>query len=217
MMKLFSFYLRILSLLLILFVFIACSSTRLIDQWENPETPVYEASKVLVIGMSADAQLRQSFEENLRSALEKKGVTAVRSMDFFEQTFAGDNRTEAELDMIESSLLEAGFDVVMISKITGSESKSSFAQVYRNLSNDFGNFKEYYYTHQDVYVANKSETYKIYHTETSVFCICPGKERELLWSGRIDVVDPYNTEGNVRDYVRTLLNTLEDAELVIVP
>lgn len=201
---------------LLLLMLWGCSSTKLTDQWHSPNTPVYEANKVLVIGMSADNELRRSFEERLKAGLEKKNVMAVRSIDFFEASFNNDNKSEGELDAIEDKLLEAGFDAVLVSKIVGTENKVTMVQAYRGMVNDFQNFKDYYYSNQEIYQSRATTSYKIYHSETSVFCICPGKERELLWRGTIDIVDPYDAERNVQDYVRTLLTTLEDNQLVIV-
>jgi len=208
---------KILLILLSVVFFWSCSSSRLIDQWESPDTPVYEANKILVIGMSADTELRRTFEDKLASAFEKEKIVAVRSIDFFESSFTDSDRTEEDLNTIESRLIDAGFDSVLISKVTGTESKVTTVQAVRGFVDDFQNFKDYYRTNQDLYRKNSTEYYTVYHTETSVFCICPGEEREMLWRGNIDIVDPYNRERNINDYVRTLLKTLEKNELVIVP
>ena len=208
---------KILFILLPVVFFWSCSSSRLIDQWESTDTPVYESNKILVIGMSADTELRRTFEDKLASALEKEKIVAVRSVDFFESSFTDSDRTENDLNTIESQLVDAGFDSVLISKVTGSEAKVTTVQAVRGFVNDFENFKDYYRTNQELYRKNATESYTVYHTETTVFCICPGEEREMLWRGNIDVVDPYNRERNINDYVRTLLKTLEKNELVIVP
>lgn len=197
-------------------LFLSCSSTRLVDEWESPDTPVYEANKVLVIGMSADTELRRTFEDKLASGLEKERIIAVRSIDFFEGSFTDSDKTEEDLDRIEDQLLSAGFDSVLISRITGTENKVTTVRAVRGFVNDFQNFKDYYRSNQELYRKGKTESYKIFHTETTVFCLCPGKARELLWKGSIDIVDPYNRERNVNEYVRTLLKNLEDKELLIV-
>jgi hypothetical protein len=194
----------------------SCSSTRIVEEWESPDTPVYEANKILVIGMTADTQLRRTFEDKLASGLEKKKIIAVKSIDFFEGSFTDSDKTNEELNIIEDQLLDAGFDSVMISRITGTEEKVTAVRAVRGFVNDFQNFKDYYRTNQELYRKNNTESYRVYHTETTVFCICPGEERELLWRGRIDIVDPYNRERNVNEYVRTLLKNLEEKELVIV-
>lgn len=204
-------------LISLLILITSCSSTRLINQWENPETPIYAANKVLVIGMSSDDDLRRTFEEKLKTALEREGVIAVRSIDFFEASFTDQKTTEQDLNDIEYELLEAGFDVILVSKITGTENKVSVVQAVRSFNNDFMNFKDYYYSNQEIYSKGIRETHQIYHTETSAFCICPGKERELMWRGEFDVVDPYNRKRNVLDYVQKLIKTLGENQMIIVP
>jgi hypothetical protein len=193
-----------------------CATTKLIDQWKSPDTPVYEANKILVVGMSSNAEIRRNFEEELSKSLEKEGVVAVRSIDFFENVFQLEEKTEKEMDLIENSLLEAGFDSVIFSKVIGAEEKVTLMQAYKNFNRDFLNFKEYYIENQSLYSARQTDSYKIYHTETSVFCICEGKERELLWKGNIDLVAPEKRNKSIKQYVKVLRNALEENEIVIV-
>jgi hypothetical protein len=194
----------------------SCSSTKLIDQWESPDTPVFESNKILVIGMTADTELRRYFEDKLASGLERNKIVAVRSVDFFESSFTDTNKTQEDLNEIESQLVDAGFDSVLISKLTGTESKVTTVQAVRGFVDDFQNFKDYYRSNQDLYRKSATESYTVYHTETTVFCICPGEEREMLWRGKIDIVEPYNRERNVNEYVRILLKSLKKNDLVIV-
>lgn len=202
--------------LVVIILFTSCSTTKLVDSWKSTETPVYESNKILVIGMSSDASVRRAFEEEVSKSLEKEGVVAVRSIDFFENAFQVAERTEKEMDLVEKSLLEAGFDSVLFSKVTGSEEKVTMTQAISNFSNEFSNFKEYYVENQNIYTSRQTNSYKVFHTETSVFCICEGKERELLWKGAIDLVAPENPTKAIKQYVRVLLNSLEENEIVIV-
>ncbi|MAL60330.1 MAG: hypothetical protein CMC14_09800 [Flavobacteriaceae bacterium] len=203
-------------MLLLIFILSSCSSTKLVNQWKSQDTPVYEANKILVVGMSSDIEVRRSFEEELSKSLESKGVVAVRSIDFFENVFQVEEKTEKEMDLIENSLLEAGFDSVLFSKVIGSEEKVTLVQAYKNFDREFLNFKEYYIENQEVYNSRQTESYKVYHTETSVFCICAGKERELLWKGNIDLVAPEKRNKSINQYVKVLLNALKENEIVIV-
>lgn len=209
-MKTFSFY-------LVLFVLTtSCSSSKLVQEWKSPDAYNFEANKVLVIGISADTELRRTFESKVTQALEKKNVIAVKSVDFFEKSFTDQKQSEAQLDEIENNLLEAGFDAILFAKITGQESRVSLGQSYRNLTGNNDSFKEYYYTYQHIYSNDRAEEYQVYHTETSIYCICPGKDRDLLWQGEIKIVDAERVEKNINDYIKILLNALEDRQLLIV-
>ena len=207
---------KIVAYLVIITFFTSCSTTKLVDFWKSTETPEYESNKILVIGMSSDASVRRAFEEEVSKSLEREGVVAVRSIDFFENAFQVAERTEKEMDLVENSLLEAGFDSVLFSKVTSSEEKVTMTQAISNFSNEFLNFKEYYVENQNIYTSRQTNSYKVFHTETSVFCICEDKERELLWKGAIDLVAPEKPIIAIKQYVRVLLNSLEENEIVIV-
>ena len=69
--------------------------------------------------------------------------------------------------------------------------------------------------YQDVfYNPEYYKEYTIYHAETSMFCICPTKDRELIWKGYIDITDPTNIEQTVKDYVRLAILVLEEEQLL---
>lgn len=200
---------------LLILIISGCSSTKLIDQWENPDFPVYKANKVLIVGMTADSEQRRLFEDKLVHALERNKVLALRSIDFFESSFTDSDRSEADLDAIEDQLILYGFDAVLVSKITGYEEKVSLVHAYREYSQNLNNFRDYYFTNQYIYQEPADTSYKIYHSETVAFCLCEGEERELLWRGHIDIIDPTSAEGNITDYIRTLINALKANKAII--
>lgn len=204
-------------LFLILVTLSGCSSSKVIEQWKNEETPTFQANKVLVIGISANAESRRLFEQKLVSELAKEDVVAVKSIDFFDNSFTNAEKTEKELNKIESQLLAAGFDAVLFSKITGSASKVTLVNSFNNINSSLNNFRDYFYENQHVYFReHNQEYYDIYHTETLLYCICPDKARELLWKGSIDIVDPQKPKKAVSDYVKTLLSQLKAQQLLVL-
>ncbi len=206
----------ILILINIAFLF-SCSSSKLLEQWKDPETQYYDSNKVLVIGITRDTDARNIFEHKLVSKLESNGVNAVKSIDFFEESFTNSKKTEEELDLIEKQLLEAGFDVIILSKVINSEDKLTLVKEYKNINQIFNNFKEDYSQNQDIYYREEHyEETKIYHTETTLYCICIGKERELMWRASIDITNPYKTENTVKDYVDLIVQELKIQNLLII-
>ena len=75
------------------------------------------------------------------------------------------------------------------------------------------------FTSQDMYVEDERlEKYTVYHAESALYCICPSKDREIIWKGSIDITEPNsNTRKAIRDYVAVLLWVLEEQELLIFP
>ena len=92
----------------------------------------------------------------------------------------------------------------------------TLVQSFRDIGESFDGFKQDYFESQQYYRKHSDrQEYQLFHTETNLYCICPDKERELLWSGKIDVVDG-NFKRNINDYVRLLISELENAELLMV-
>ena len=193
-----------------------CSSSKLIKAYKNPETYTFEASKVLVIGMTANKELRRAFETKMVSSLENNKVLAVKSIDFFETSFSDNKQSLDQLNTIEDKLLASGFDAILLTKITGKESKVTLVNAYQNLSNQNQTFEDYYYRHQHEYLKEQEERYQVYTTETSLFCICPGKERELIWRGDIELIDANKSNKNINDYIKTLFTTLKENNFLLL-
>lgn len=148
--------------------------------------------------------------------LDKKGVIAVKSIDFFETSFTDNKNSLAQLDKIELRLLEAGFDAILFTKITGQESRVTMVDSYRNFSKSYQSFEEYFYGNMHLYYKEQLERYQVYTTETSLYCICPGKERELLWRGEIEVVDANKINRNISSFITVLFKSLKENKLLIL-
>tara|TARA_A100000171_G_C2140425_1_gene155128 strand:- start:3176 stop:3814 length:639 start_codon:yes stop_codon:yes gene_type:complete len=204
------------SIALSLFLLYSCGSTKLVQQYKNPDTVNFEANKVLVVGISADKELRRTYEKNMIDELDKKGVIAVKSIDFFETSFTDNKKSVVQLDNIEQRLLEAGFDAILFTKITGRESRVTMVDAYRNFAKRYQSYEDYFYGNVNIYYREQQERYQVYTTETSLYCICPGKERELLWRGEIEVVDAEKVNRNISSYIKILFDTLNENKLLLL-
>lgn len=197
------------------FLLLGCSSTQLVDNWKNPDIDSYVPSKVLVIGLTSNLEARQKFENQLKYEIELRGAEAVMSLDMFDPSFRTEKMTPDEIKELENKLISEGFDTVLFSKVAGVENKIAYKQNYRGYDETYKRFKEEYLMYQDIfYNPDYYEEYNVYHAETSMYCICPTKDRELLWKGYIDVVDPKSINETVNDYVRLVIVALEEQDLI---
>lgn len=201
--------------MLIIFIINSCASSKIVQQYKNPKTQSFEANKVLIIGLSPDMKLRQLFENRAVEALKKEDVRAVKSIDFFKSSFTKNKQSLEELNTVENQLLEAGFDAILFTKIIGKTSKMSFIKSFTNYTRQFQNFEDYYINNQHIFQIDDTDDYIVYTTETSLFCICSGKERELLWQGQIEIVDKYKTNKNINKYLNKLLKALKENKLLV--
>jgi hypothetical protein len=206
---------RLFTLLVFTVLFASCSSSRLVDEYINTESLNFQASKVLVVGLTPDGGLQRQFEYSLVNALEAENLTAVKSIDYFEVAADQIDQSEENLANLEKQLIDAGFDAVLFSKVTGQESKVTIVQSYRNIAKSFESFSDYYSENRPAYRSGQTEDYPVYNTETSLYCLCPGTERDLIWRGKIDIVDPPRAATTIRDYVKTLLQALKKNNLLI--
>ncbi|MGB8706267.1 MAG: hypothetical protein WCD31_14670 [Gillisia sp.] len=203
-------------ILLCFIAFSGCSSTRLTRQYKNPESLDFHAQKLLVVGISQNSKLRRTYEQKMVDALQKEGVNAVKSIDFFEKSFTSSTQSLQQLDEIENKLLESDFDAILFTNITGRENRVTLVDAYRNFERNYKNFKDYYYWNQQFNSKEEEEDYVVYTTETSLYCICPGTERELLWRGEIEVIDAARINKNIKDYITSLFKTFKANRLLLV-
>lgn len=193
----------------------SCSSTQLVSNWKNPDYVIFDASKVLIVGMTQNEEARIDFETKLSHEFQKRGVEAMRSMDLFDVSFTNAAKSEEELDDVEQQLLAKDFDAILFTKVMGSENIKKFRKRMAEIDGYYGKFREDYLEHQPIYYeADYYDQYTVYHAETSLYCICVDKERELIWRGAIDITDPVDIEQTVEDYIRLIVFALKEQDII---
>lgn len=193
----------------------SCTTTQLMENWKNPDIETYNPSKVLIVGMTSNLKARQQFEKQLKEAYESRGIEAVMSLELFEESFTTEKKTQKELKQLEGHLINDGFDTVLFTKVIGLEDKIAYKNNYDAFDSTHIKFREDFLKYQDAfYNPDYYEEYTIYHAETSMYCICPTKDRELIWKGYIDIVDPQSIEETVKDYVTLVIVVLEEQQLL---
>lgn len=192
-----------------------CSSISLVENWKNPDIVLFNANKVLIVGMAQDKNNRESFETKLQHEFSERGVEAWRSIDIFDLSLTDSRKTETELDNVEQSLLDKDFDAILLTKITGSENRESFVKSISRWDDHQSRFNDDYLEHQGIYYDdNYYEKFTVYHAETTLYCICEGKERAMIWRGIIEITEPDNIEKAIKDYVKMVIIAMEDQDLV---
>lgn len=197
-------------------ILLGCAATQWTSEYLSEDAESYQASKVLVVGLSEDVELRKSFETQMVRLLERRSLDAVRSSDFFEQNFNDQYHTESELDSLEYQLLETGFDVILLTKVVGSQEKVNTMDDVRDAGEFYDTFTEDYYQSQDRYrYEQEPVAYTEYYVQSSVYCICPDKPRELLWSATSTQVESNKSEQAVKQYSKLLVERLEELSLLV--
>jgi len=194
---------------------VGCSSTQLVSNWKNPDIVLFDAYKVLVVGMTQNEDVRLDFENKLVREFDKRGIDAMRSLDLFDVKFTSSERSEEELSEVEDQLLEKDFDAILFTKILGSENKQTLRTKLSNIEGYYDMFREDYLSNQGIYREDERyDTYTVFHAETALYCICVGKERQLIWKGAIDITDPKDLKKSTSDYVKLVVLAMEAQDLI---
>ena len=197
------------------FFLMGCSSISLVENWKNPDIVLFNANKVLLVGMTQSAETRENFESQLKKEFTSRNVEAWRSVDIFDLSLTNSRKTEKELDEVEQSLLDKDFDAILLTKITGSENRENFMKSISRWDDHQSRFNDDYLEHQGIYYDdNYYEKFTVYHAETTLYCICEGKDRAMIWRGVIDITDPNNVEKAIKDYIKLVIVAMEDQDLV---
>lgn len=192
-----------------------CSSTKLVSTWKNPDIVLFDAHKVLVVGLAQDENIRMEFETRLVDKLEAEKVEAMRSIDVFDVEFTSSQRSEEELALVEQQLLDKDFDAILFTKVVGTESKRTLKERVHNIDRMFMRFSTDYLEHQDIYYDPESyDSFNIYHVETSLYCICDGKEMELIWRGDLDVTETVKVDKTIETYIKLVTDKMGEQEII---
>lgn len=196
-------------------IIMSCTSTQLVDNWKNPEISSYRPNKVLIIGITPNNEAREKYENQIKDEMESRGAEAVMSLNWADPSFGTEKMTEDDLNTLENDLLQNGFDTILLTKIIGVENKIAYKKNYDGYDETYKKFKDEYLMYQDIYYnPDYYNEYTVYHAETSMYCICPTKDRELIWKGYIDIVDPQSIDETVNDYVKLVIVVLEEQDLI---
>ncbi len=204
-------------ILIALILLTSCSSISLVENWKNPDIVLFNANKVLLVGMAQKTDTREKFESRLQKEFQKRDIEAWRSIDIFDVAFTNSKKTEKELDNVEQSLLDKDFDAILFTKITGSENRENFMKTISRWDDHDRRFNDDYIEHQGIYYdEGYYEQFTLYHAETTLYCICEGKKRAMIWRGIIDITDPKNIDKAIDDYIKLVIVALEEQDLVFL-
>ncbi len=206
------------NLILLLFVsslLLGCSSAKLVSNWKDPDTVLFHAYKVLIVGMTENASVREDFETKVQKEFRRRNVEAVRSTDLFDVDFTVAKQSEKQLTEVEEQLLEKDFDAILFTKIIGSENKKTLRNRLADTDRFLNTFSDDYLSHQAIfYEDNYYDNYTVFHAETALYCICVGKERETIWRAGIDITQPQNFKKTINEYIKLVIEAMEEQDLI---
>ena len=201
------------SLFLILLIFFTgCSNSRLVTS-NKSKKPCPEVTKVLVVGISSNLTAREAFEKRLEKAFNAREIDAVQSISLSSPLLIR-SFSEHESEKLKRELTTRGFDAILLTRVRSVDNRVTLGQALVNfsrLSLDIGGENS---DRGFIHSYDESEkNYKVFHTETVLYSLTADHE-EPVWKGIIDLVNPGGIKSSVKMYVKVLMNTLEEEQIL---
>jgi hypothetical protein len=170
----------------------SCAATSLKQTWKSPEHTGGPVGKVAVLAVEERGTIRQIFEGQFATQLEKQGQPALRTQELLTLPEIKDNKEGAA-----ARLREAGADSILIVRLVDMATRATTSRVTSNafvpVTTGYGSYAWYdYYTvaYRDMNVVHHSLKQQLY-LDNSLYDLNTGK---LLWSGLTKAVLKENTD-----------------------
>jgi hypothetical protein len=185
-----------------------CSSTKLVNRWENPQYVPAQFQRLLVIGVSQQASLRRIFEDEFAARLKAEGVDAVPSYQFIPEDGQVD---EARL---QQAVRQAGADGVLMTRLVRVERKTQVTPGYYDPGPGMGLGLYPWYSAGwlGYYEPPRVYQYDVYISETSLY---DARRNQLVWSGTVQTTEPGNLDKEIRRYVTTIVKALKKDNVLV--
>ncbi len=99
---------------------LSCASASVKDTWRNPEAPVTDYHKLMVVAIANDENVRRMFENIFVETLQNHGVAAVASHKTIESL------DKADRNMLQEAARRTGADAVIITRAVSKSDRSNF-------------------------------------------------------------------------------------------
>jgi hypothetical protein len=200
---------RILGLVIVLALgAIGCSgSTKLVNQWENPQYVPARFNRIMVIGVSREPGLRRTFEDEFVAKLKEAGVDAVPSYRYVPEDGPVD---EARL---QEAVRQASADGVLMTRLVRVERKTEVSPGYYAPAPavGFGFYPWYSAAWLGYYEPPRVYQYDVYISETSLYDV---KRGQLVWSGTVQTKAPRDLNKEIQRYVETVIKALKKEQVL---
>ena len=199
--------LRLGVVLTLLFLAAGCSSTKLVNQWENPEYVPAHFNRILVIGVSRQPGLRRTFEDTFVARLKAEGVDAVPSYRLIPEDGPV---PEARL---QEAVRQANADGVLMTRLIRVEKKTEVSPGYYAPAPaiGFGFYPWYSGAWLGYYEPPRVYRYDVYISETSLYDV---RRNQLVWSGTVQTRSPSDLNKEIRRYVDTVIDALKKEQVL---
>jgi hypothetical protein len=183
----------------------ACASTELVNQWSNPAYTSPSFKKIMVIGVTKQAGIRRTFEDEFVAQLKAAGVSAIPSYLYIPQ-----DGPVGEA-VLKQALKEAGADAVMITRLVGVQKKTEIAPGYYPPDPAMAVHPLYTTAWNDYYEPPIVYQSEVYTSETSLYDTF---KNQVVWRGTAQTTAPGNLSQEIKNYAGIVISALKEKKLI---
>jgi hypothetical protein len=183
----------------------ACASTELVNQWSNPAYTSPSFKKIMVIGVTKQAGIRRTFEDEFVAQLKAAGVSAIPSYLYIPQ-----DGPVGEA-VLKQALKEAGADAVMITRLVGVQKKTEIAPGYYPPDPAMAVHPLYTTAWNDYYEPPIVYRSEVYTSETSLYDTF---KNQVVWRGTAQTTAPGNISQEIKNYAGIVISALKEKKLI---
>jgi hypothetical protein len=192
--------LRILVALVVIVLVVGCSSTRIVNQWGNPQYASAHFNRIMVIGVSRQASVRRAFEDEFVARLKAEGVDAVPSYSFMPEDGQVDDAR------LQQAVREANADAMLMTRLIRVERKTQVTPGYWNPGPPLSLYPWYSAGWLGYYEPPRVYQYDVYTSETSLYDVT---RNQLVWSGTVQTSAPSNLDKEIERYAAAVIKALK--------
>jgi hypothetical protein len=183
-----------------------CASTSLVNQWKAPDHTGAAPKRVLVVGVTKQASIRRTFEDQFVLQLKAAGVGAVQSYSVLPED------GQVEEARLRQAVDEAQADAVITARLVKAEQKTQVTPGYYGPVPTMGFYGWYSSAWMGVYDPPQVYQYDVYTTETSLYHVSDNK---VVWSGTAQTTAPgSNIEKEITQYAALMIKAMREAKVL---
>jgi hypothetical protein len=181
----------------------ACAaSTKIVNQWVSPDYTSPRFRKIMVIGVSKQASIRRTFEDEFVTQLKAAGVEAVPSYLYIPED------GQVDESRLQAAVKQAGADAVIITRLVRVEKKSEVSPGFYR-PGPVGFYGGYSAAWLGYYEPPRVYQYDVYVSETSLYDM-----NQLVWAGTAETTDTGDISKEIKGYVVTVIDALKNRNLL---
>jgi hypothetical protein len=182
-------------------------AVKLLFRWKNPAYSGAKPTRILVIGMSQNPEIRADFEDDMSAALAGNGAEVIPGNTILFRP----NSPNLDAAYLKGQIRDFKIDAVLISRLVKVDTKTTYypGQTYSVPYAYYNSFYGFYGTvYQQVYTPDYLREDTTVRVETNFYAASP-TDGELIWTGTSDSFNPKSAQKVIDGVVKLIAKELK--------